>query len=108
MLIEAGRILKEQSQLIKASYAHYRGFRENKIFMSSEGAEISQQITWCGGGLSAVAVKEGEMQTRSYPSPFRGDFATSGYEFFESLMLADHEGSRATAFETVRSRKMPF
>lgn len=90
MLIEAGRILKEQSQLIKASYAHYRGFRENKIFMSSEGAEISQQITWCGGGLSAVAVKEGEMQTRSYPSPFRGDFATSGYEFFESLMLADH------------------
>ena len=90
VLIEAGRILKEQSPLIKASYAHYRGFRENKLFMSSEGAEINQQITWCGGGLSAVAVKEGEMQTRSYPSPFRGDFATSGYEFFESLKLVDH------------------
>ena len=89
-LIQAGRILKEQSQLIKASYANYRGFRENKLFMSSEGAEINQQITWCGGGLSAIAVKDGEMQTRSYPSPFRGDFSTSGYEFFESLTLVDH------------------
>jgi TldD protein len=90
VLVEAGRILKDQSPLIKASYAHYRGFRENKLFMSSEGAEIKQQITWCGGGLSAVAVKDGEMQTRSYPSAFRGDFGTSGYEFFESLKLVDH------------------
>jgi TldD protein len=90
VLIEASRVLKEQSQLIKASYAHYRGYRENKLFMSSEGAQIDQRITWCGGGLSAVGVKNGEMQTRSYPSPFRGDFATSGYEFFESLALVDH------------------
>jgi TldD protein len=40
--------------------------------------------------LSAVAAKNGEMQTRSYPSSFGGDFATSGYEFFESLALTDH------------------
>jgi TldD protein len=90
VLIQAGQVLKEQSQLIKASYANYRGFKENKFFMSSEGVEINQQITWCGGGLSAIAVKGGEMQTRSYPSPFRGDFSTSGYEFFESLALVDH------------------
>jgi TldD protein len=90
VLIKAGRILREQSQLIKASYAHYHGFREDKLFMNNEGAEIDQQITWCGGGLSAIAVKDGEMQTRSYPSPFRGDFSTSGYEFFESLALVDH------------------
>jgi TldD protein len=90
VLIRAGKILKEQSPLIKASYANYRGFRENKLFISSEGAEIHQQITWCGGGLSAIAVKDGEMQARSYPSPFRGDFATSGYEFFEGLTLVDH------------------
>jgi TldD protein len=90
VLTHAGRIVKEQSQLIKASYANYRGFRENKLFMSSEGAEIDQQITWCGGGLSAIAVSGGEMQSRSYPSPFRGDFSTRGYEFFESLALEDH------------------
>jgi len=92
VLVQAGRILKEYSPLIKASYAFYHGFRENKLFMSSEGAEINQQITWCGGGISAIAVKNGEMQTRSYPSAFRGDFATSGYEFFESLALVEHAG----------------
>ena len=89
-LVQASKLLSEQSPLIKASYAHYRGFSENKLFMSTEGAELAQQITWCGGGLSAVAVKGGEMQTRSYPSPFRGDFATAGYEFFEGLKLVDH------------------
>jgi TldD protein len=90
VLVQAGRILKEQSPLIKAAYAYYRGFRENKLFMSTEGAKISQKITWCGGGLSAIAVKNGEMQTRSYPASFGGNNATGGYEFFESFALVDH------------------
>lgn len=90
VLVQAGRILMEQSPLIKASYTYYRGFRENKLFMSTEGAEISQQITWCGGGLAAIAVKNGEMQTRSYPCSFGGNHAANGYEFFESLALVDH------------------
>ncbi len=90
VLVEVSRFLKEFSPLVHVSYAHYRGYRENKLFMSSEGAEIHQQITWCGGGISAIAVKGSEVQVRSYPSAFRGDFATSGYEFFESLALMDH------------------
>jgi len=90
VLVQASRTLKEHSPLIKASYGYFHGFRENKLFKSTEGAEISQQITWCGGGLTAIAVKNGEMQSRSYPSGFRGDFATSGYEFFESLLLPEH------------------
>jgi TldD protein len=90
VLVRASRTLKEYSPLIKASYGYYHGFKENKLFMSTEGAEISQHITWCGGGLTAIAVKNGEMQSRSYPSAFRGDYATSGYEFFESLVLTDH------------------
>ena len=90
VLVQAGRILKEQSPLIKAAYAYYRGYRENKLFMSTEGAKISQQTIWCGGGLSAIAVKNGEMQTRSYPASFGGNNATGGYEFFESFALVDH------------------
>lgn len=90
VLVQAGRILKEQTPLIKAAYAYYRGFRENKLFMSTEGARISQNITWCGGGLSAIAVKNGEMQTRSYPASFGGNNAQSGYEFFEAFALIDH------------------
>ena len=90
ILFEAERLLAEQSRLIKASYSYYRGFREKKFLMSTEGHEISQTITWCGGGLRAIAVKNGEMQVRSYPASFRGDFSTAGYEYFESLALIEN------------------
>ncbi len=100
VLIQAGRILMEQSTLIKAAYAYYRGYRENKLFMSTEGSKISQKITWCGGGISATAVKNGEMQTRSYPSSFGGNNATSGYEFFESFALVEH--AKETGQELLR------
>jgi TldD protein len=90
ILTSAERTVAAQSNLIKSSSAFYRAFRDNKLFMNSEGAEITQQITWCGGGLEGIAVKNGEVQRRSYPSSFRGDFSTAGYEFFESLALGDH------------------
>jgi TldD protein len=90
ILVEVSRFLKEFSPVVHVSYAYYRGYRENKLFMNSEGAEIHQQITWCGGGISAIAIKGSEMQIRSYPAAFRGNFATSGYEFFESLALMEN------------------
>jgi TldD protein len=90
VLLNAERTIAKQSDLIKSSSAFFRAFRENKLFMSSEGAEVSQQVTWCGGGLEGLAIRSGEVQRRSYPASFRGDFSTSGYEFFESLALIEH------------------
>jgi len=90
ILLTADKIIAEQSNLIKSSSAFFRAFRENKFFMSTEDAEIKQQITWCGGGLQAIGVKDGDVQRRSYPSSFRGNVSTRGYEFFESLALAEH------------------
>lgn len=90
ILMDAERSLAGQSPLIKVSYAFFRAKQEKKLFMSTEGAEVRQQISWCGGGIMAVAIKNGEVQRRSYPSSFRGNFATSGYEFFKSLALTEH------------------
>jgi len=90
ILVRAERLLAEQSPLIKTSYSYYNAFRENKLFMSTEGAEIQQQITWCGGGFTGIATKNGEIQIRSFPSSFGGNFSTSGYEFFQSLALIEH------------------
>jgi TldD protein len=90
ILLNADRIIAEQSHLIKSSSAFFRTFRENKFFLSTEDVEIKQQITWCGGGLQAVGVKDGDVQRRSYPSSFRGNVSTRGYEFFESLALTEH------------------
>jgi len=99
ILTDAERTIAKQSPLIKSSSAFFRAIRENKLFMSTEGAEISQQITWCGGGIVGIAIRNGEVQRRSYPSSFEGNFATSGYEFFESLALIDH--SKQTGQEAV-------
>ena len=99
-LMDAERLLAKQSPLIKASYAFFRAYRENKLFTSTEGAEISQRITWCGGGIRAVALKGGQAQTRSYPASLFGNCSTSGYEFFKSLKL--YEEAERTGKEAVQ------
>ena len=87
-LIAAQKTIADQSPLIKVSQAFYRTKQEKKLFLSTEGSELHQQINWCGGGIMALAIKNGEVQRRSYPSSFRGNFGTSGFEFFEELDLS--------------------
>ncbi|MCW4052216.1 MAG: hypothetical protein NWE78_03265, partial [Candidatus Bathyarchaeota archaeon] len=62
VLIDAERTVAKQSNLIKVSYAFFRSMQEKKLFMNTEGAEIKQQINWGGGGILAVAIKNGEVQ----------------------------------------------
>jgi len=99
-LMTAEQIIANYSDSIKSSSAFFRALREKKLFMSTEGTEIRQQITWCGGGLECIAVKNGEVQRRSYPASFRGNFGTNGYDFFESLALVDN--AKVTAQEAVQ------
>jgi len=92
VLVEADKRLRAYNpEVIKLTTADYRGHREEKIFASSEGAFITQEITFCGGGISCTAVSPGSPpQRRSFPGSFRGDFATKGYEYFEGLQLLEH------------------
>lgn len=90
----------ESTELIKTSSGFFRAHKERKLFLSSEGAKIDQTIVWCGGGVSATAIRSGDVQIRSYPASFRGSFNTGGYEFFESLDLAGH--AREVAREAVQ------
>jgi TldD protein len=75
---------------ISVRRAHFLAFSEHKVFASSEGALCEQRTTECGGGITAVAVKGGETQVRSYPGSFRGDVAQAGYEHFIGLELPQH------------------
>jgi TldD protein len=65
-------------------------YRTQKTFASTEGSYIEQEIVECGAGISATAIEGGEVQVRSYPNSFRGNFATKGYEWIEHLSLRDH------------------
>src|SRR4051812_33757965 len=49
--------------------------RTVKAFASTDGAACEQAYVECGGGMTAVAVADGELQLRSYPSAHGGDVA---------------------------------
>ncbi len=89
LLLKTCEILMK-SKKIKTAEASMDFFKTNKLFVSSEGAEIEQDIIESGGGYSAVAFDGGHAQKRSYPNSFGGDFMTRGYEFIEELNFLDH------------------
>jgi TldD protein len=73
---------------------------EDKLFASTEGSRIEQRIVTCGGGIEATAVTPDEVQTRSYPNSFGRQAGTAGWEFIESLQLA--ENAERVASEAVQ------
>lgn len=75
-------------------------WKEWQIFVSSEGSEIEQEILQCGAGILATALSDSEVQTRSYPYSYRGEFSSAGFEFIESLKLK--ENAQKTAEEAVQ------
>jgi TldD protein len=56
-------------------------WREEKLFASTEGSEISQTLYETGCGIEADAVGDGEMQRRSYPNSGGRHQNTGGWEF---------------------------
>ena len=68
--------------------ASFRAWRTDKLFASTDGGLCEQRLTECGGGIAAVAIKDGETQVRSFPSSHAGHVAQAGYEHFLGLRLA--------------------
>ncbi len=66
--------------------------REDKVFASTEGAFIEQELYETGCGIEATAVDEGEVQNRSYPNSVGRHQGTEGWEFVERYDLAGNAG----------------
>ncbi len=93
---------------VRFATASMMSFRNDKLFVSTEGSDIEQTIIETGGGIAATAMEGGERQTRSYPASFRGDYATSGFEFTRSLDLPGHaEKTGREAAELLRADECP-
>ena len=89
LLLEVSEKLKTDSR-VKTAEASMNFFKTNKMFCSTEGAEIEQDIIETGAGFAVIAFDQGEVQKRSYPNAHGGDFATRGYEFVEEMNLLDN------------------
>ncbi|MFH1312231.1 MAG: TldD/PmbA family protein [Candidatus Eisenbacteria bacterium] len=88
VLLEADRIMR-RNPAIKVAEGSMQFYRIDKVFLSTEGADIEQTIFESGGGISATAIGNDDVQKRSYPSSW-GDTATRGYEFVRDLNLPDN------------------
>ena len=84
LLLKADEIMRRNKK-VKISEAFMGSYKTEKTFASTEGSYIEQEIVECGAGISATAIEGGEVQVRSYPNSFRGNFATKGYEWIEHL-----------------------
>src|ERR1700752_997569 len=73
--------------------------REEHWFVSSEGADIHQTKLSTGAGYAAYAFAGNEIQKRSYPNSFGGQWQNKGYELIEELKLV--ENTRRIAEEAV-------
>jgi TldD protein len=62
-------------------------WRRRTLFWSSEGARLDQTVTQTGAGIEAVAVGDGDLQQRSWPNSFRGQFLAGGWEVVEAADL---------------------
>ncbi|HYK92567.1 MAG TPA: TldD/PmbA family protein [Thermoplasmata archaeon] len=90
---------------VKSGHASYRAWSEEKWFLSSEGARFHSRIVQVGAGLDATAVRGSEVQVRSAPSSFGGNFRQSGFEFIEGLDLPSI--AEPTAREAVKLLTAP-
>src|SRR5258707_8330791 len=59
-------------------------------YVSSIGSRIHQRKVISGCGIVATSFKGTEIQKRSYPNSFGGQYALAGYELIESLDLLKH------------------
>jgi TldD protein len=61
--------------------------REEQWFVSSEGADIHQTKYSAGAGYTAYAFAGNEIQKRSYPNSYGGQWQNKGYELIDELQL---------------------
>jgi TldD protein len=73
--------------------------REEQWFVSSQGSDIHQTKLSTGAGYAAYAFAGKEIQKRSYPNSYGGQWQNKGYELIDELKLL--ENAKRTAEEAV-------
>ena len=64
--------------------------RTRQIFLSTEGSEIDQTRTVTGCGMAAHSFADSEIQKRSFPNSFGGQYQLKGWELVDEVDLLRH------------------
>jgi TldD protein len=74
---------------VRTGSASMCAWQESKWFASSEGRSYRSTITHVGAGVCATAIAGAEVQRRSAPTSFGGNFGQAGFEFIRDLKLVE-------------------
>ncbi len=88
LLLDAEKAL-HVSPKISVGRAWIDLWRTDKTFYSTLGSRIEQSIAQTGSGLEALAVGEGEVQSRTFPGDI-GLYKSGGWEIVEEAKLAQN------------------
>jgi TldD protein len=75
---------------ISVAESSFECVRSDKLFASTEGSLVEQKLVETGGGIEATAIRDGEVQKRSYPNSFGRHQGTAGYEFLLDMHLPEN------------------
>ncbi|HYM80662.1 MAG TPA: TldD/PmbA family protein [Candidatus Limnocylindria bacterium] len=89
LLVRAtGAMSAEKSIVVAQGTMNF--WEDRKLFASTEGTRIEQRIVHSGAGLCAYARGDDDLQWRSYPNSFGGQYEAAGYELVDRLDLVAH------------------
>jgi TldD protein len=91
---------------VKSGHASMQAWEQVTEFSSTEGVSYRSRIVHVGAGVDATASAHGEVQRRSGPTSFGGDYHQAGYEYLEGLDLVERAsvvGREAVALLGARS-----
>ena len=100
-------ILRKKKEIKVAEVSMYFD-NTRKWFANSEGSEILQDIIRSGAGYSVFAVGNNDMQKRSFPASFGGQYYSGGYEVIETMgLLENAERIRDEAIQLLKAKECP-
>jgi len=88
LLLEAEKLLHVDPR-VSTGRAWIDLWHTDKVFFSTIGSRLEQTLYQSGGGIQAIAVGEGDMQTRSFPGDI-GLYAAGGWEVIEQARLPEN------------------
>ncbi|MCH8217308.1 MAG: TldD/PmbA family protein [Planctomycetes bacterium] len=107
MLLKTTEGMAKSPNVVMAEASTYCQ-QDEKLFVSTEGSEITQTLVETGCGIEATAVDEGEVQRRSYPNSVGRHQGTEGWEFVERWDLpASAERVGQEAAELLQAKPCP-
>ena len=93
---------------IKISEVSIGSSRERQWLANTDGSFIEQTLVRTGAGYVATAIKDGDVQKRSYPMSFGGQYLSMGYELIPALGLMEHaEQTREEAIALLSAKPCP-